>query len=132
LWVLDASINVAMEPFRAFVGDMLRKDQHTAGYALQTAFIGAGAVIGSIFPYSLSQLRVGRRSRRRANTVRYSFRIGGALLLLTVLWTVGNVRENSPDEMAAFSDRDAASAAHPHAGGARLRAASSGSLPVPP
>ena len=46
LWMLDASLNVSMEPFRAFVGDMLRKDQHTAGYAFQTAFIGAGAVVG--------------------------------------------------------------------------------------
>ena len=51
LWLLDASINVAMEPFRAFVGDSLRSDQHAAGYAVQTAFIGAGAVVGSIFPY---------------------------------------------------------------------------------
>ena len=50
LWMLDASLNISMEPFRAFVGDMLRKDQHTAGYAVQTAFIGAGAVVGSIFP----------------------------------------------------------------------------------
>src|SRR5690348_8792077 len=50
LWALDASLNITMEPFRAFVGDMLRKDQHTAGYAVQTAFIGVGAVFGSIFP----------------------------------------------------------------------------------
>ena len=53
LWMLDASLNISMEPFRAFVGDMLPRDQHTAGYAVQTAFIGAGAVIGSIFPYLL-------------------------------------------------------------------------------
>src|SRR5258708_39222734 len=50
LWTLDASLNISMEPFRAFVGDMLRKDQHTAAYAVQTAFVGAGAVAGSIFP----------------------------------------------------------------------------------
>ena len=56
------SLNISMEPFRAFVGDMLRKDQHTAGYAVQTAFIGAGAVVGSIFPCLLDQLR--RRQRR--------------------------------------------------------------------
>src|SRR6266498_4148235 len=47
LWALDGSLNITMEPFRAFVGDMLRKDQHTSGYAVQTAFIGAGAVLGS-------------------------------------------------------------------------------------
>src|SRR3546814_2702072 len=50
LCLLDASLNISMEPFRAFVGDMLRKDQHSAGYAVQTAFIGAGAVVGSLFP----------------------------------------------------------------------------------
>src|SRR6185312_1804889 len=55
LWGLDASLNITMEPFRAFVGDMLRKDQHTTGYAVQTAFIGAGAVLGSIFPYALDR-----------------------------------------------------------------------------
>ena len=71
LWVLDASLNISMEPFRAFVGDMLRKDQHTAGYAVQTAFIGAGAVVGSIFPWLLDHWGVaneaapGRHSRHR-------------------------------------------------------------------
>ncbi len=58
LWTLDASLNISMEPFRAFVGDMLPKHQHTAGYAVQTAFIGAGAVVGSIFPYVLDQMGV--------------------------------------------------------------------------
>src|SRR3546814_7060366 len=59
LWILDASLNVSMEPFRAFVGDMLRKDQHSAGYAVQTAFIGAGAVVGSLFP-ALMEAKIGR------------------------------------------------------------------------
>src|SRR4029078_1233998 len=58
LWMLDASLNISREPFRAFVGDMLPREQHTAGYAVQTAFIGAGAVIGSIFPYLLDTLGV--------------------------------------------------------------------------
>ena len=62
LWLLDASLNISMEPFRAFVGDMLRKDQHTAGYAVQTAFIGAGAVVGSIVPYLLDYYRRRQRS----------------------------------------------------------------------
>ena len=107
LWVLDASINVSMEPFRAFVGDMLRKDQHTAGYALQTAFIGAGAVVGSIFPFVLAHLGVsGTALGGVPDTVRYSFWFGGAALLLAVLWTVGNVKEYSPAQMAAFGERD--------------------------
>ena len=109
LWLLDASINVSMEPFRAFVGDMLRKDQHTAGYALQTAFIGAGAVVGSIFPFVLAKLGVsGEALAGVPATVRYSFWFGGAALLLAVLWTVGSTREYSPEQLADFGPRDPA------------------------
>ncbi|MDE2562699.1 MAG: MFS transporter [Sphingomonadales bacterium] len=104
LWMLDASLNVSMEPFRAFVGDMLRKDQHTAGYAVQTAFIGAGAVVGSIFPYVLDHFGVSNMAAGGGvpDTVRYSFWAGGAALLAAVLWTVLSTREYSPDEQAAF------------------------------
>ena len=104
LWTLDASLNISMEPFRAFVGDMLRKDQHTAGYAVQTAFIGAGAVLGSIFPALLDKWGVSNAVARGGipETVRFSFWFGGAALLLAVLWTVVTTREYSPDEMASF------------------------------
>lgn len=104
LWVLDASLNVSMEPFRAFVGDMLRKDQHSAGYAVQTAFIGAGAVVGSIFPYALEHLGVSNVAPGGGipDTVRYAFWFGGAALFLAVLWTILSTREYSPEEMAAF------------------------------
>ena len=82
LWVLDASLNISMEPFRAFVGDMLRKDQHTAGYAVQTAFIGVGAVVGSIFPYLLDHFGVSNQASagQIPDTVRYSFWAGGLAL----------------------------------------------------
>lgn len=108
LWVLDASLNVSMEPFRAFVGDMLRKDQHAAGYAVQTAFIGAGAVVGSIFPWALEHLGVSNAAPAGGipDTVRYAFWFGGAALFLSVLWTVVATREYAPDAMAAF-DRPA-------------------------
>ena len=104
LWVLDASLNISMEPFRAFVGDMLRKDQHSAGYAVQTAFIGAGAVVGSIFPWALEQMGVSNEAPLGAipDTVRYAFWFGGAALFLAVLWTVVTTREFSPEEMARF------------------------------
>src|SRR5437763_4857026 len=87
LWALDASLNLTMEPFRAFVGDMLRKDQHTTGYAVQTAFIGAGAVVGSIFPKLLATLGVSNAVTGGGipDTVRYSFWFGGAALLVAVL-----------------------------------------------
>ncbi len=104
LWVLDASINVSMEPFRAFVGDMLRKDQHSAGYAVQTAFIGAGAVVGSIFPWALEQMNVSNVAPGGGipDTVRYAFWFGGLMFFLSVLWTVFTTREYSPAEMTAF------------------------------
>jgi maltose/moltooligosaccharide transporter len=105
LWTLDASLNISMEPFRAFVGDMLRNDQHTAGYAVQTAFIGAGAVLGSIFPALLDRWGVSNTVAGGGipDTVRFSFWFGGAALLIAVLWTVLTTREYSPDEMARFS-----------------------------
>ena len=104
LWVLDASLNVAMEPFRAFVGDMLRTDQHAAGYAVQTAFIGAGAVVGSIFPFLLEMLGVPNVAPGGGlpATVKWSFWAGGAALFAAVLWTILTTREYSPEEMAGF------------------------------
>jgi maltose/moltooligosaccharide transporter len=106
LWALDASLNITMEPFRAFVGDMLRKDQHTAGYAVQTAFIGAGAVVGSIFPELLDKWGVSNTVAGGGipDTVRYSFWVGGAALFIAVLWTVLTTKEYSPVEMAAFGE----------------------------
>jgi maltose/moltooligosaccharide transporter len=106
LWMLDASLNVSMEPFRAFVGDMLRKDQHTAGYAVQTAFIGAGAVVGSIFPWLLDEAGASNVAGAGSipDTVRYSFWAGGAALFLAVLWTVLTTREYSPEEMGGFGE----------------------------
>ncbi|MCX7282747.1 MAG: MFS transporter [Novosphingobium sp.] len=105
LWLLDASLNISMEPFRAFVGDMLRTDQHAAGYAVQTAFIGAGAVVGSIFPWFLETMGIANTASPGSlpDTVRLSFWCGGAMLLAAVLWTVFSTREFSPAQQAAFS-----------------------------
>lgn len=105
LWMLDASLNISMEPFRAFVGDMLRKDQHTAGYAVQTAFIGAGAVVGSLFPFLLDHLGVSNIAGpgQIPDTVRYSFWAGGLALLAAVLWTVLSTSEYSPEQLSGFS-----------------------------
>jgi maltose/moltooligosaccharide transporter len=115
LWTLDASLNISMEPFRAFVGDMLRKDQHTTGYAVQTAFIGAGAVVGSIFPWLLEHWGVSNEAAGGAipDTVRYAFWFGGAALFLAVLWTVVSTDEYSPEEMRSFSDAPAAEGPSP-------------------
>jgi maltose/moltooligosaccharide transporter len=107
LWILDASLNVSMEPFRAFVGDMLSPRQRPAGYAFQTWFIGAGAVVASIAPYVLENV-FGVSNTAPAgqvpDAVRYGFYFGGAMLLAAVLWTVLTVREYSPAELAAFGE----------------------------
>lgn len=104
LWLLDASLNIAMEPFRAFVGDMLRTDQHAAGYAVQTAFIGAGAVVGSIFPFLLAQWGVSNVAPDGGlpDTVKWSFWAGGAALFVAVMWTIVTTREYSPEDMVRF------------------------------
>jgi len=107
LWILDASLNVSMEPFRAFVGDMLAPRQRPAGYAFQTWFIGAGAVVASIAPYVLENV-FGVSNTAPAgqvpDAVRYGFYFGGVMLLIAVLWTVLTVREYSPEQMAAFGE----------------------------
>jgi maltose/moltooligosaccharide transporter len=110
LWVLDASLNISMEPFRAFVGDMLPRDQHTAGYAVQTAFIGAGAVVGSIFPYLLEHWGVANEAGagQIPDTVRYSFWAGGVALFAAVMWTIVTTREYSPEEVSAFDEGEIA------------------------
>ena len=109
LWILDASLNIAMEPFRAFVGDMLDKSQHATGYAVQTAFIGAGAVVAAIFPWLLEQLGVSNvgAEGQIPETVKWSFWAGAVALFGAIAWTVFTTSEYSPEEMAAFeAERD--------------------------
>ena len=115
LWLLDASLNISMEPFRAFVGDMLHTDQHAAGYAVQTAFIGAGAVVGSIFPWFLEQLGVSNLATDGGlpDTVKWSFWGGGLALFCAVLWTILTTREYSPEQQAAFAHAQEAAPQHP-------------------
>lgn len=104
LWVLDASLNISMEPFRAFVGDMLDKSQHATGYAVQTAFIGAGAVVAAIFPWLLEHVGVSNVAAdgQIPDTVKWSFWAGAAALFLAIAWTVISTQEYSPEEMATF------------------------------
>ncbi|WP_448577773.1 MFS transporter [Thermaurantiacus sp.] len=111
LWILDASLNTAMEPFRAFVGDMLPARQRTAGYAFQTAFIGAGAVVASLTPIFLAQVLGVSNVAAEGEippSVRLAFYLGAAALLASVLWTVVTAREFSPEEMRRFEGESAA------------------------
>ncbi|MBV8972841.1 MAG: MFS transporter [Sphingomonadaceae bacterium] len=114
LWLLDASLNTCMEPFRAFVGDMLPEDQQPAGYAFQTAFIGAGAVVASLAPWLLEH--VFHLANTAAPgvvppTVRWSFSLGAAALMGAVAWTVLTTRERPPELEHADDLADAPAAA---------------------
>ena len=103
LWILDASINISMEPFRAFVADKLDASQRTAGFVMQSFFIGVGASLANALPYFLSRMGVtGSTAAGVPLTVQYSFQVGAAVFLLAVLWTVATTKENPPEDMAAF------------------------------
>lgn len=105
LAMMDASINVAMEPFRALVGDMLPKHQGTVGFSVQTILIGIGAVIGSYLPDWLTKLGISNEAPKGfvADNVIYSFYIGAVLLILSILYTIITTREYSPKEFAEFA-----------------------------
>lgn len=107
LWILDASINISMEPFRAFVGDNLPSYQRTAGFAMQSFFIGLGAVVASILPWLLAeQFGVSNTAPEGIvpDSVKWSFYLGGIIFFLAVVWTVISSKEYSPEEMAKFED----------------------------
>jgi len=110
LWIMDASINVTMEPMRAFVGDMLPDEQRTTGFAVQTFFIGASSVIGYAMPYILTRwLHIANTAAAGhvPDSVKWSFYSGGIVYLLTVLWTIMTVQEYSPEDWQAFHAEDA-------------------------
>jgi maltose/moltooligosaccharide transporter len=103
LWLLDASVNVSMEPFRAFVTDKLPLSQRAVGFLVQSCFIGLGSAIASIMPWVLSHFGVtAEASNGVPLSVVYSFRIGAAVFLGCVLWTVLRTTEDPPADMAAF------------------------------
>ncbi|WP_313000750.1 MFS transporter [Chryseobacterium gleum] len=106
LAMMDASVNIAMEPFRALVGDMLPKHQGTIGFSVQTILIGIGAVLGSYLPDWLTKMGISNEAPAGfvADNVIYSFYIGAALLIISILYTIMTTREYSPQEFADFED----------------------------
>ncbi|MBT8253485.1 MAG: MFS transporter [Bacteroidia bacterium] len=108
LWIMDASINVSMEPFRAFVGDNLPDHQRTKGFAMQSFFIGIGAYVASKLPLILTYFGVANTAPEGIipNSVKYSFYIGGVAFFIAVLWTVIRSKEYSPEEMKRFEDAE--------------------------
>lgn len=107
LWIMDASINISMEPFRAFVGDNLPTEQRTMGFAMQSFFIGTGAVIASALPYILTNWFGVPNTAEEGiipQSVKLSFYIGGVVLFGSVFYTVFTSKEYSPEELAAFEE----------------------------
>ena len=105
LWIMDASINITMEPFRAFVGDMLPDEQRTRGFAMQSFFIGSGAVIASAMPWMMTNwLGISNIAEVGSipDSVRYSFYVGGGAYFISVMWTIISTKEYSPQELEAF------------------------------
>ena len=126
LWILDFSVNISMEPFRAFVGDMLPDEQRARGFAMQSLLIGFGAVLASSLPWmmtnwfgvssaplaksaagAVSEGLMVTASSLTGNaaipaTVRYSFAIGAVVFLCAVLWTIFSTKEYPPEDMEAF------------------------------
>ncbi len=109
LWILDTSINVSMEPFRAFVGDNLPEEQRNVGFATQSFFIGLGAVVASILPYLLANvLGISNVAEEGAipDSVKWSFYLGAIAFFGAVLWTVVMSKEYSPEQLKAFDGID--------------------------
>jgi maltose/moltooligosaccharide transporter len=103
LWILDASINISMEPFRAFVADKLDASQRTAGFVMQSFFIGVGASLANALPLIFSRLGVsGSTASGIPLSVKYSFQIGAVVFLGCVIWTVVTTSEFPPEDPAAF------------------------------
>jgi maltose/moltooligosaccharide transporter len=105
LWVMDASINISMEPFRALVGDLLPSEQRTTGFAVQSFFIGTGAVVASAFPFILTNwFDVPNTAPPGliAPSVVLSFTAGAVAFLAAVSWTVFRTREYPPEDLERF------------------------------
>lgn len=119
LWILDASVNLSMEPFRAFVADKLPEEQHSAGFAMQSVLIGFGAVVSSSLPWMLMNwfgmsFESGGESAIPA-AVKLSFYIGSGVFLAAVLYTIVTTPEYPPEDIGSFRRQNAATAGLSHA-----------------
>jgi len=110
LWLMDASINISMEPFRAFVGDMLPNEQRTSGFAMQSFFIGLGAIIASALPYIMTNwfgVENIAADGGIPDSVKWSFYLGGIAYFAAVMWTVFNTEEYPPDDIEKLKSENA-------------------------
>ncbi len=106
-WILGASIDMCMEPFRAFVGDMLPPDQRNKGFAMQSFFIGTGSVVASMLPWVLTNMLGVANIAPEGQvppSVRMAFLLGGMVFFFAVLWTVLRTREYTPEKLREFEE----------------------------
>lgn len=106
LWILDASINISMEPFRALVADLLPSEQRTTGFAVQSFFIGTGAIIASALPYIFTNWFGVSNTAPKGEipqSVIWSFYIGAVAFIGAVAWTVFRTKEYPPENIEAFN-----------------------------
>ena len=109
LMIMDASINVAMEPFRALVADLLPSDQRTLGFSVQTILIGIGAVVGSWLPYIFAEWmgisKIAEAGQVPDNVI-FAFYTGAVIFLITIIWTVISTKEYPPEVQKQFEDEE--------------------------
>src|SRR5436853_4903837 len=102
-WILDACINISMEPSRAFVADKLAVSQRTTGFVMQSFFIGVGASLANALPLVFSWLGVqGSTASGVPLSVKHSFQVGAVVFFLAVLWTIVTTSEFPPEDPAAW------------------------------
>ena len=119
LWILDASVNVSMEPFRAFVGDMLPATQRKVGFTMQSILIGAGAVLASVLPFVLKN-GFGISGEATSDSaippaIKLAFFIGAGVFFASVLYTILSTKEYPPEDMEAFKKMKAEGGSPMHA-----------------
>jgi maltose/moltooligosaccharide transporter len=116
LWVLDASINISMEPFRALVADKLPESQRSYGFVVQTLIIGIGTWVASNLPWLLTLMGVSNEAPEGVlpDSVRWGFGIGAAVFMGSILWTVWTTSEEAPKDLAAFRRQNAEKAGMLH------------------
>ena len=108
LMLLDTSINMAMQPFKMLVGDMVTEQQKSKAYSIQSFLVNAGGLVGFIFPFLFAWFGIANTAPdgQVPDTVKYSFYIGAAILILCVLFTTFKVKEMPPKEYAEFHGID--------------------------
>lgn len=108
LWIMDASINISMEPFRAFVGDKLAEEQRTLGFVMQSFFIGIGSTLANALPYILTFFGVvGVMKSGIPYSTLIAFIVGAIAFIGAVLWTVFTTAEDPPEDLVAFRSQNA-------------------------